>query len=88
MMEYNADTPSLLLESSAVQKEWFQDTLTDSNQQQSNYILSILEFAMKEIYKECIQDWNAKNVKTKPGQFSFTPKIGVLTIDFDDESAA
>ena len=43
---------------------------------------------MHEIYKECHDDWDATNVKTKTGQFYRAPKIGLLTIDYDDESAA
>ena len=38
LLEYNADTPSLLLESSAVQGEWFISKLRKFDDQQSNYI--------------------------------------------------
>lgn len=41
-----------------------------------------------DVYKECQLDWMEKNVKTRAGQFYQTPKIGILTVDYDDESAA
>ena len=43
---------------------------------------------MNLVYKECQVNWDTKNIKTKAGQFYRTPKIGVLTVDYDDESAA
>ena len=58
LLEYNADTPSLILESSAVQGEWFKETqlklLEDVyDVSQSNYIESMLASAMNDIFKEC-----------------------------------
>lgn len=54
MLEYNADTPSILLESGPVQKEWFDQKYgSTSGRHQSNYIDPILVDAMKKLSEKC-----------------------------------
>lgn len=64
LLEYNADTPSLLLESSAVSKDWFNDrfgpnakgnsrSLQDQQKTQSNYLMAALEDTLSRIKDEC-----------------------------------
>ena len=52
LLEYNADTPSLLLESSNVSRHWYEYRKKDGNPGilQSNYIEEALKVALKKIY--------------------------------------
>lgn len=54
MLEYNADTPSILLESGPVQADWFKAKYpNDASVHQSNYIHPFLKDAMQKISKKC-----------------------------------
>lgn len=55
MLEYNADTPSLLLESSWVQGDWFKDKFGPKGRtfHQSNYLEEALDNAINNIIKIC-----------------------------------
>ena len=89
MLEYNADTPFLLLESDTIQKEWvlkkfqlnynYQSRFTSDlpNKWQSNYIYDALSWGLARIAKTC----STKNAYT-------SDYIGILVDDDDDESWA
>jgi glutathionylspermidine synthase len=58
MLEYNADTPSILLESGPVQADWFRAKYPgNSNVHQSNYIQPFLKDAMVNIGKKMLKSW-------------------------------
>lgn len=81
LLEYNADTPSLLLESSAVQGGWFKEKFSSMDRvdkSQTNFIEKALKKSLKKIFDVCQQKFASKNDKA----------VGLLTVDYDDESAA
>ena len=43
MLEYNADTPSMTIESSVIQAEWFSDTGNQHTQSQANMMKDLME---------------------------------------------
>ena len=45
MLEYNGDTPSMTIESSVVQADWFSDNYGDSNQNltQTNMMSDLID---------------------------------------------
>lgn len=50
LLEYNADTPSLLLESSVIQGDWYKDTFSRyAGNSQANFIDKALRKAMSRI---------------------------------------
>jgi glutathionylspermidine synthase len=54
MLEYNADTPSILIESGPIQKEWFDSKYRgDQAKHQSNYVNAILRDALVKLAKNC-----------------------------------
>ena len=52
-MEYNADTPSLIVESSMMQEEWYKNQPQDSETYQSNYLNQALNDKFQRIVSEC-----------------------------------
>lgn len=55
MLEYNADTPTTIIESSLVQKRWFEDKYANSGYQQFNDIYDLL-IKRWELFKEKKED--------------------------------
>jgi len=54
MLEYNADTPSLLLETGWVSKSWYSSKHGyNQNYHQSNYIEEVLPKAVKYLTERC-----------------------------------
>ena len=53
MLEYNADTPSMIIESSVLQEDWFKAVIGDTNNHQANYIQEALKNFMSRMSKEC-----------------------------------
>lgn len=54
MLEYNADTPSLIIESGDLQLDWFRDTYGERfDVFQSNYIKEFLKRSMTKMSTEC-----------------------------------
>ena len=53
MMEYNADTPSLIIESGNLSTEWFKNQPKKSTEYQSNYIEQAVTLKFNEIQQEC-----------------------------------
>jgi len=53
MLEYNADTPSLILESGILSEDWFNTKGAKLTSHQSNYITQIIPHVMTQIKKEC-----------------------------------
>ena len=51
MLEYNADTPSMTIESSVLQAEWFQYVNNNARQQysQANLMKEAMDTALKKI---------------------------------------
>jgi len=75
LLEYNADTPSLLLESAKLQKDWFNSVHRNGGKTQSNYLEPALIYALKEIVTFC-------------KGYGSSLSIGLLVVDDDDESLA
>lgn len=108
LLEYNADTPSLLLESSKVSQDWLEDKKATSRRRlqtqegkfvkdpnikyetidrdswQSNYIQKALENAAQKFTDECYEGPFRRDKYI--GDRRNGPQIGVLTVDYDDES--
>lgn len=68
LLEFNSDTPSLLIESSIVSEDFWKDTQTSTDNYQSNYIEDALRQAIKPIMDECknkigivMQDFDDEN---------------------------
>ena len=76
MLEYNADTPSLLLESSALQANWHNDKMANSNTHQSNYVYEAMVSARDSLSEECNKDTNGKGA------------LGLVQVQEDEESTA
>lgn len=54
MLEFNGDTPSLIVESGILQLGWFQDTQKYRDDlYQSNYVIESLKRSMTKFSKEC-----------------------------------
>ena len=56
MLEYNGDTPSMIIESSALQEDWFKDVGKSTSQgsvHQSNYINEALRKFMTKVSQDC-----------------------------------
>ena len=53
MLEYNADTPSMIIESSVLQDGWFKDVIGESGNHQSNYIEEMLKIFANRVSKTC-----------------------------------
>jgi glutathionylspermidine synthase len=53
MLEYNADTPSMMIESSVIQAEWFSDTGDQYTQSQTNMMKDLMEQALRRIDSQC-----------------------------------
>ena len=53
LMEFNSDTPSLLLESSIISEDFWKDTQINTQNYQSNYIEEAIKQAIKQILDEC-----------------------------------
>lgn len=56
MLEYNADTPSMIIESGALQEDWFGEVGSkndNGNSYQSNYIYTALTEAFTKMSKMC-----------------------------------
>ena len=53
MLEYNADTPSMIIESSVLQEEWFKDVIGDTNNHQANYLQEALQTFMTRMSRDC-----------------------------------
>ena len=49
MLEYNADTPSMTIESSVIQAEWFYDTGNQHTQSQTNMMKDLMEQTLRRI---------------------------------------
>ena len=81
LLEYNADTPSMILESSVIQGDWQKQKLPRDGQ--SNYLEDALDRSMVRIKEVCqgnpigTEFWNQKSAK-----------VGFIVVDHDDESAA
>ena len=43
MLEFNGDTPSMTIESSVAQADWFNDLYADKNYTQTNMMLSLID---------------------------------------------
>ena len=80
MLEYNADTPSLLLESTDAQHVWFQQKwLGMRDAHQSNYMNYALQYAMRDLNQMCSDPWlDSQRL----------PRIMLMTYQDDDESYA
>lgn len=76
MLEYNADTPSLILESGDVQGLWYREKFPTGDKQQSNYIDEALKIGTNYIYNVCKSLVPSSNW------------LGFITFDDDDESYA
>ena len=53
MLEYNADTPSMTIESSIIQAEWFSDTGNQHTQSQANMMEDLMKQALRRIDSQC-----------------------------------
>ena len=54
MLEFNGDTPSLIIESGTLQEGWFKDTQASRQDLfQSNYVTEFLRRSMTKLSKEC-----------------------------------
>lgn len=90
LLEYNADTPSMILESGAVQQQWFadkfEDLASDSSEivWQSNGFDELMAEAAERIVRRCRSDF-----RVPFGYGSAAARqVGLMTVDYDDESAA
>lgn len=56
MLEYNGDTPSMTIESSVVQAEWFSDIYGDAkeNLTQTNMMSNLIDQAFTAIGNSCL----------------------------------
>jgi len=74
MLEYNADTPSLLLESGDVSERWFTDKYFYSQKEshQSNYISNAMAFGFTKLRNK--------------EQCGKNGRIGLVSFDDDEES--
>lgn len=80
MLEYNADTPSLLLESTDVQHVWFEQKWKGKMEaHQSNYMSYALQYAFRDINEWC-RDSKLDSIRH--------PRIMLMTYSDDDESYA
>jgi glutathionylspermidine synthase len=54
MLEFNGDTPSLIIESGTLQEGWFKDTQASRQDLfQSNYVTEFLKRSMTKFSKQC-----------------------------------
>ena len=53
LLEYNADTPSLQLESGVLSDEWYKDTADKGRYHQANYMQEAYKHSFMEMKKQC-----------------------------------